>query len=500
VSDLHTAFLDDIAAHREDDTPRLIYADWLDDHGESDRARFIRGQCRLATLDPWEGEYLDLLAETESLLDRHRPAWLGDLTKGEGKIEFRRGFPYRITLPAVVFASQGTRAVLRAPTLSACKITQAHPAWDDVLACPTLAHFTALDVSGQTLTPAQLQALARSPQVANLRELNLTRNLVGEAALDLATSSYLGRLERLNVSQYGLYDAGLATLLTGSFASSLRSLNLARNQLTAVGLVTLARWEGASRLEELHIEEWGDVDVVQAFATGDWRSLRQLIMILDRRGGDDFGLAAEGVVALANCPSLTGLRSLQMRLSPRQSLALLLETPNLGKLARLDLQGQGTTRGLSSLARAPMLASLRALVLWYDEIEGLEQVLTQPVSVGLTVLELHGGVGPRSTQTHSETVAQARHLTNLRHFLTHNTSLDRTVQALSDAQHLANLLELDIQWLVPEIDRAKELADNPHLNRLRSLHLSGYPYLPKSTIKTLKRRFGREVVKVTVTR
>jgi uncharacterized protein (TIGR02996 family) len=32
--DMHQAFLADIAAHPEDDAPRLIYADWLEEHGD----------------------------------------------------------------------------------------------------------------------------------------------------------------------------------------------------------------------------------------------------------------------------------------------------------------------------------------------------------------------------------------------------------------------------------------------------------------------------------
>jgi uncharacterized protein (TIGR02996 family) len=42
------ALLADILEYPEDDTPRLIYADWLDEHGEADRAEFIRVQCGLA--------------------------------------------------------------------------------------------------------------------------------------------------------------------------------------------------------------------------------------------------------------------------------------------------------------------------------------------------------------------------------------------------------------------------------------------------------------------
>lgn len=55
------AFLDDIIAHPDDDTLRLIYSDWLQDHGEGERAEFIRAQVEYAALDtaghtsdPWE--------------------------------------------------------------------------------------------------------------------------------------------------------------------------------------------------------------------------------------------------------------------------------------------------------------------------------------------------------------------------------------------------------------------------------------------------------------
>jgi uncharacterized protein (TIGR02996 family) len=34
-----------------DDAPRLVYADWLDEHGQADRAEFIRLQCEMARSD-----------------------------------------------------------------------------------------------------------------------------------------------------------------------------------------------------------------------------------------------------------------------------------------------------------------------------------------------------------------------------------------------------------------------------------------------------------------
>lgn len=41
---LYAAILD----RRDDDTPRLVYADWLDDNGDADRAAFVRVQVELA--------------------------------------------------------------------------------------------------------------------------------------------------------------------------------------------------------------------------------------------------------------------------------------------------------------------------------------------------------------------------------------------------------------------------------------------------------------------
>ena len=38
------AFLQAILDAPDDDTPRLVYADWLEEHGQPDRAEFIRSR------------------------------------------------------------------------------------------------------------------------------------------------------------------------------------------------------------------------------------------------------------------------------------------------------------------------------------------------------------------------------------------------------------------------------------------------------------------------
>ena len=51
ATDKDVAFLAAICANPADDTPRLVYADWLDEHGQPERAEFVRVQCELARLE-----------------------------------------------------------------------------------------------------------------------------------------------------------------------------------------------------------------------------------------------------------------------------------------------------------------------------------------------------------------------------------------------------------------------------------------------------------------
>ena len=46
----HAAFLNAVLERPDDDLPRLVYADYLDETGEPNRAEFIRVQIELARL------------------------------------------------------------------------------------------------------------------------------------------------------------------------------------------------------------------------------------------------------------------------------------------------------------------------------------------------------------------------------------------------------------------------------------------------------------------
>ena len=68
-----------ILANPEDDAVRLVYADWLDEHGNAARAEFIRVQIRLAQLAPCDLEWPSLRQRELTLLQEHRRTWEAEL-------------------------------------------------------------------------------------------------------------------------------------------------------------------------------------------------------------------------------------------------------------------------------------------------------------------------------------------------------------------------------------------------------------------------------------
>ena len=68
----------------DDDAPRLVYADWLEERGDP-RAEFIRAQVERAMTPEWDPRHEELEAREQELLREHYEEWAGP------RPDFRKG-------------------------------------------------------------------------------------------------------------------------------------------------------------------------------------------------------------------------------------------------------------------------------------------------------------------------------------------------------------------------------------------------------------------------
>src|SRR5450432_1685581 len=92
-------FLAAILDRPAEDGPRLVYADWLEEQGDADRAEFIRVQIELSCLSEDDPKRDRLFDRESSLLMRHGDEWQADIPEwARAECEFRRGLVECIAL------------------------------------------------------------------------------------------------------------------------------------------------------------------------------------------------------------------------------------------------------------------------------------------------------------------------------------------------------------------------------------------------------------------
>jgi uncharacterized protein (TIGR02996 family) len=271
---MHAAFIQAIRDEPGDDTPRLVFADYLEDQGQADRAELIRVQCELTRGPRDRGRSLELRRRLRALVAEHRDAWLAGLAVWARDAFFERGFVEHLALPAATFLEHAA-AILAAHPVHSVQLRGAAGVIHALAGHPGLAQLRSLDLHDNSLRDRGTAALAASPHLHRLTALLLPDNGVGragaqalarapldaletlllsgnalgdEGALALACSPHLARLTRLDLSSCRLTDAGAAVLAGTPVLARLTSLRLAYNNLTSNGAEVLA---GSPRLARL---------------------------------------------------------------------------------------------------------------------------------------------------------------------------------------------------------------------------------------------------------
>ena len=104
------ALLAAVCAAPDDDLPRLVYADWLDEHGEPERAEFIRIGCELARMP----ELIDVEQSCTELewaaIHPHHPKYTYELTDPKNRVGVMR---FKAMNPALGALRERERELLR---------------------------------------------------------------------------------------------------------------------------------------------------------------------------------------------------------------------------------------------------------------------------------------------------------------------------------------------------------------------------------------------------
>jgi uncharacterized protein (TIGR02996 family) len=411
---MEEALIAAIVENPDDDAPRLIYSDWLDEHGQHERGEFIRVQCQLARLDSaiaplrdytrWVGgahkgqDHLDLLTwlcaladqgedaqlrrelreRERALLDQFSAIWTEPLRRVGllGYPQFRRGMIESIDLDPEVLLTNADYLFRRYPvrTLWLRTYDAGIAATGAAFALSQLARLRNLElyVGGEEFPGGVGNLLRTTTSLVSLDRLAVTDAYehFGDADLEaVANTPHFAGLRVLQLTRNSIGADGIRALAASPYLRNLEFLSLAQNPIRSAGVAALAGSANFSRLTFLDL-----------WLTEQWSTEPYL-----------------GVQALAASPHLGQLRTLFLDrndLGP-DALVALASSPFLRSLSALDLaDNQCGLEGLRALTASPLHSQLRALDLAWSVFEegdeAAELLGNSPGSAGLRVLGLSG--------------------------------------------------------------------------------------------------------------
>jgi uncharacterized protein (TIGR02996 family) len=476
---LEEAFWRSIQEAPDDDAPRLIYADWLDEQGspaQVARAEFIRVQCELARLPDDSDRRGELEKREGKLWAKHGKEWRAPLRPFSQKILFRRGFPDEVLVQGKTFLAHAEEVLAAAPVFS-IRLRNSKEQIPEIAKLPALRRLISLSLYFNHLGMKRTQILCESPHLINLVELDFDDNEIRREGLRAVTQADLPRLKSLNLRANLLEDDAMEVLAGSEFLARLHTLELTHNPFTDAGVATLAASPHVAGLKTLDLgtnEYLGDGSAIALAESPHLGGLASLSLggspYPPRRNETPRSVTEAGARALASSSTLSGLTDLVLR-----------------------WQRQFGDAGARALWGSTTLTGLKALTLSTCGIKGTElgALEDSAFAASLTSLDLSDNhFGDEA----AEAIAAAP-LPGLRRLsLSDNNLGKRGATALAKSPHLAGLVHLNLIRNQLTDAGVEALAKSPHLTRLRSL-LVTQRWFGEKARAALVARFGKDVVK-----
>jgi len=480
------ALLAAVLAHPDEDTPRLVYADWLDEHADSlpgrdpkearARAEFIRLQiaCEGRDEDPDFDAARERVSEIRS---RYWRSWVPPFPEGEGYwgFECRRGFVEGVHHMLARFPALAQKLFALAP-IRALSGSLTPEMIEPLAKCPYLQRIRSLDISGaeifgeSRLTETHIRQLFSSPHLSDLRELRIAwmQNLATIVAETVASSETFAGLETATFWQYQ-FPLGAAIALAQSKTLRLRRLTGWESTCGNAGAEALAQSPAISRLEWLNL---GGCQITGVGATALAESPHLGPLWYLNLGGNQ--IRDEGVVAIAQSPRLAGLRVLELNsIRPNSdSLAALAQSKHIHNLRRLEWRNNNLrAAGTKVFADAPAFAQLRVLDLSTNGLGdgGATQLACSPQLMQLIRLNLDGC---SIKEAGAKAIARSEVLCSLTHLaLGRNQIGDEGAKAIAKANNFPALRELALNNNSIGDAGAIALAKSPQMETVEVLYL-----------------------------
>ena len=357
----------------EDDTPRLVFADFLEENNEPDRAALIRLQCELARERARSPRAAELRKEVRGLAAKVRRAAVDPLPEGVGA-ELHRGFLH-LTTDLYAFREVGSlparfTALFQAGWVEVVRIggyvfdhlnedhatlfslvaeldMAAHPMHENAL-LSVAAHFAEMRAAGRLCRVKvakhdrkafeELLAVQQGETVANVagpREEERYYGGLTPQSLDLLIKSGRLRAARRLTLHGRVGDRG-AELLASADLTGVTALTLDAWECSPEGLRRLADSIAFAGLTELGVTACrvgaaGVAAVVSGAATGGLMVLSLSYAQLDDAAAEELARA----IRLRNLVRL----ALQGNDFTPIGLRQILQSPNLPALAHIDITG-----------------------------------------------------------------------------------------------------------------------------------------------------------------
>jgi uncharacterized protein (TIGR02996 family) len=427
------AFLQAICENPDDDTSRLVYADWLDEHGDEvgrARAAFIRAQIELSRM-PSLDDSIEMGARRRrlrigeaQLLDTYSRHWLkpfrgrtGLLRGPNVRAQFHRGFIERLSLPVARFLKEGGGLTARLPiraleftlarktelvALAGCaalrRVSELH-LWPPppraagvpltpLIGSPHLMNLRELRLSCMTLDPADFPALLESPVRQRLTSLWLSQiTPAPEVAIAITGSAGAARLTRLALPSNNLGSA--AIFAPRARLPQLVELKLSDNAIVADAAQELTAADlPALRSLDLSFNTLGVAGARAITAAENWRRLTRLSLACNAVGPELGRTIAES----AYLHQLHLLDLTQTRLGDAGAAAVV-DSPRIVSLLALRLGSNNIgAAGAAAIGGSVYLANLHHLSLFGNRIQraGIDSLIASPHLRRLTFLNLAG--------------------------------------------------------------------------------------------------------------